>query len=142
MRLLSVQCTISSKIFTIDHGHPDIVLPVFATVRSESHVECFHPILKGAFKGTNAGERLVQATLTDGAFRWNNNRSRDLGGSVCPTLDIPLLVAANNAYKANHKVDDPTGNLRHFSTFLLVKKNCLESSTQPPPLFFSFSFQL
>ena len=92
------QCAMYYKVKDIHyHGHPDIILPVFATIRSESHVECFHPVLKGAFKGTNAGERLVQATLTDGAFRWNNNRSRDLGGPVCPTLNIPLLVAANNA---------------------------------------------
>ena len=71
--------------------------------------------MKGAFKGTNAGDVLTQATLTDGAFRWNNNRSRDLGGPVCPTLDIPLLVAANNAYKASYNVDDPSINLKAFN---------------------------
>ena len=71
--------------------------------------------MKGAFKGTNAGDVLTQATLTDGAFHWNNNRSRDLGGLVCPTLDIPLLVAANNAYKASYNVENPSINLKAFN---------------------------
>ena len=74
------------------HGHPDILLPVFATIHSESHVESYHPVVKEGFKGTNIGDKLVQASLTDAAFRWNNNRNRDLGAPVCPMLEHSATI--------------------------------------------------
>ena len=132
MRLLSVLCTILKVKDIHYHGHPDIILPVFATIRSESHVECFHPVLKGAFKGTNAGKWLVQATLTDGAFRWNNIRSRDLDGLFAQPLIFLFLLLLTMLTKPIIKLTILL-LIYYLSISQPVKRNCLEGSTQMLP---------